>query len=59
MEGGSVLTVEQALDMARIVDADVISDAEAAKLLQRFTGWSAAEAAEFVSLVRDREEDER
>jgi hypothetical protein len=50
-----VLTAEQALDVARVISADVISDEEAARLLEEITGWPRAQAVEFVKLARNLE----
>ena len=57
VEGGIELRVEQALHIARVVDADAISDVEAAELIQHLAGCSAAEAVEFVSLARDQDDE--
>lgn len=54
-----VLTVDQALDLARIVHAEAISEEEAVELLQRITGWTQSDAAEFVSVARSLEKTDR
>jgi hypothetical protein len=54
-----VLTVDRALDLVRIVRAEAIADEEAVELLMRITGWSSAEATEFVAAARGLEEPER
>jgi hypothetical protein len=59
LSGAAVLTVDQALDLARIVGAEAISEEEAVELLKRITGWSPTEAAEFIAVARGLKDPER
>lgn len=47
-----MLTGGQALDVARIIGAEAISDEEAARRIAAMAGWSPAEARQFVAVAR-------